>query len=230
MMNHSRRKQSNISSSGSIWSKVSFIFRLILCVLLPMIFPESEALVTNLRFHTSSTGYELLPTSPQSDLLREGVHDFDWTSLPLRILPGKSTTAARNVELIRNRYSSADAWCCRRSQSSSSSRTHRRESMGLLPWLLVVISACYFWLRYHQWRLMLSLGFLMAHFVLQEGSWISEFSAVSVLRNVFAWYMAHLCDWNHWRLYGAMARTRSIVAPRTGERAIFRVPGSMLIR
>jgi Mpv17 / PMP22 family len=185
------RERSNRSSEGSVWSKVSFLFRLILCVgMLPMIFPESEALVTNLRLPKSTTVL-YMPLTPHhvgttTDLWRGGVvvHGAR-ISFPLYRLPGKSTTtAARNVERIRNLYNDKD---CRTRGSHI-----ERQTMGLLSWLLVVLGSCFLWLRYHRCRLALSLGFLMAHFAFEEGAFWSDFSAVEVLRKLGAWYMAHL--------------------------------------
>jgi Mpv17 / PMP22 family len=184
-------KQRSKSSEGSIWSKVSFLFRLVLFVgMLPLIFPESEALVTNLQQRHVAAGHRQRTLPTLSDLLLGGLPQRNWVSLPLRRIPGKSTTSARNVERIRKSYAN-DV-----SSSSSSSRQNRssseRQRLGFFPWLLIVASACYICLKYHRWRLTLSVGFLVAHFALQEGIFLDQLSPLRVLRGMLAWYMAQL--------------------------------------
>jgi Mpv17 / PMP22 family len=180
------------SSEGSIWSKVSFLFRLVLFVgMLPLIFPESEALVTNLNQRHVAVGHRQRAIPTLSDLLLGGLPQRNWVSLPLRRIPGKSTTSARNVERIRKSYAHEVV-----SSSSSSSRQNRssseRQRLGFFPWLLIVASACYICLKYHRWRLTLSVGFLLAHFALQEGIFLDQLSPLRVLRGILAWYMAQL--------------------------------------
>ena len=132
-------ERSKRRSEGSIWSKASFLFRLILCVgMLPMIFPESEALM-NLRLPNSKTVYSL-PLMTHVDLWRGGVHGAR-ISIPIRskLLPGKSTTAARNVDRIRKQYSNNEC-SLNNMQSERQSRGFFFVASSSVHWLLFLVA------------------------------------------------------------------------------------------
>lgn len=135
----------------------------------------------NLRLPNSKTLYSL-PLMTHVDQWRGGVHGSR-ISAPIRnkLIPGKSTTAARNVDRIRNRYSNNEC----------STNGIERQSGVFFSWLLLVFTGCYFWLRHHRWRFILSVFFLLAHFSLEVGA-RNGLSVSTVLQYFGTWYIARL--------------------------------------
>lgn len=179
-MSYSQRLREKRSSEGSIWSKVSFLFRVILCVgILPMIFPESQAFA-NLSFPSSSVAaYNRAAEKPTlPDQWMSGYH-ASW--ITKRSSAGRASAGTRGVDRIPSRSG------CR----SRTSRYSERQPMAPPVWLIVVCAACFLWMRYHRWRLLLSVGFMMAHFAFEPAG-CGHVQGFALLRNLCAWYTANL--------------------------------------
>ena len=170
-------------SERLLWSNVSVLLRILLCVgILPMIFPESEALVTNLSLYNSKLCHRsatfCYTTTTQSSFSRR--------DLPMQI---------HNQQSVAKRIPNAHT--LGRIKTRLYIRNEARYSTGSLnssviqftSWILSITSAFYTWCRSYRWMYKLSIGLLIAHFVLSVPDGLF---GTPLHQTVIAWYMTRL--------------------------------------
>jgi Mpv17 / PMP22 family len=179
-------------SEGSMWSNISFVFRILLCVgILPMIFPQSEALVTNLSLYNSKLCHRSAPfcytKTTQSPFSRRDVH-VDHSGSPKHQLhhlsAGKRSHSGRSLGRIKTRlYIRSEARYVNGSWNGS--------MIQFTSWILSITSALYTWSRSYRWIYKLSVGLLLAQYLItfQHG-----ILGTPIHQTMITWYMTRLTE------------------------------------
>lgn len=181
------------SSEGLMWSNVSFLFRILLCVgILPMIFPESEALVTNLSLYNSKLCHRSEPfcytKSAQSPFsrTRDEFTNQAWSlkhqNYHHHLNAGKRTHNARSLGRIKTRLYI-------RNEARYITGSWNGSMIQFASWILSIGSALYTWSRSYQWIYKLSIGLLIAQYIVTIPQGIF---GTPLHETMITWYMTRL--------------------------------------
>jgi Mpv17 / PMP22 family len=182
------------SSEGSMWSNASFLFRILLCVgILPMIFPESEALVTNLSLYNSKLCHRSAPfcytKTAQSPFSRRDVHIVDHSWSPKQetnhhhcLSAGKGSHNARSSGRIKTRLHI-------RNEARYLTGSWNGSMIQFTSWILSMSSVLYSWARTYRWMYKLSIGLLIAQYLITIPQGIL---GTPIHQTMITWYMTRL--------------------------------------
>lgn len=193
-------------SESMWWCQLSSIFRIFLCIgMVPMIFPESEALRTNLSHVVSTatmaaltdttTYYDYTTTSSASAsicIVRHQLQMRDSFVCPLLMRPrsiGSLIDAAHSIGRIRTQF-----------QQHKTHRYFRNRYFvndpvfAIISWIVAVASSSciLLWSRFYRWKFTILIGLATLH-VASSMTFSSLFKEVPILLRIFgSWYMRNL--------------------------------------